>query len=128
VYVAQLAPAAVVGNIFAIICAGTLARLGMKRPSLSGNGMLTRSKDDHSLFTSTQSVQLTDFHLMGGGLLMVCAFFIVGGLFEKLVHIPGPVLMILIAVLCKYFKLIPDSMEQGRTAAINSSRQRWSGR
>jgi hypothetical protein len=28
VYVAQLAPAAVVGNIFAIICAGSLARLG----------------------------------------------------------------------------------------------------
>jgi malate:Na+ symporter len=36
VYVAQLAPAAVVGNIFAIICAGVLARLGAKRPSLSG--------------------------------------------------------------------------------------------
>ena len=50
---------------------------------------------------------------MGGGLLMVCAFFIVGGLFEKLVHIPGPVLMILIAVLCKYFRVIPASMEQG---------------
>ena len=65
---------------------------------------------------------------MGGGLLMVCAFFIVGGLFEKLVHIPGPVLMILIAVLCKYFRVIPASMEQGRTAAINSFRLRWSGR
>lgn len=32
VYVAQLAPAAVVGNIFAIICAGFLARLGVRRP------------------------------------------------------------------------------------------------
>jgi malate:Na+ symporter len=98
-----------------------------KRPALSGNGMLTRSKDDASLFAGAQSAQQTDFHLMGGGLLMVCAFFIVG-LFEKLVHIPGPVLMILIAVLCKYFRVIPASMEQGRTAAINSSRLRWSGR
>ncbi|RMA89720.1 MULTISPECIES: 2-hydroxycarboxylate transporter family protein [Enterobacter] len=113
VYVAQLAPAAIVGNIFAIICAGSLARLGAKRPALSGNGMLTRSKDDASLFAGAQSTQQTDFHLMGGGLLMVCAFFIVGGLFEKLVHIPGPVLMILIAVLCKYFRVIPASMEQG---------------
>ncbi|PLM41841.1 malate permease, partial [Klebsiella michiganensis] len=33
VYVAQLAPAAVVGNIFAIICAGFLARMGTRRPS-----------------------------------------------------------------------------------------------
>jgi malate:Na+ symporter len=40
---------------------------GDETSSLSGNGMLTRSKDDHSLFTSTQSVQPTDFHLMGGG-------------------------------------------------------------
>ncbi|MCP6582513.1 2-hydroxycarboxylate transporter family protein, partial [Klebsiella pneumoniae] len=36
VYVAQLAPAAVVGNIFAIICAGFLARMGARRPALSG--------------------------------------------------------------------------------------------
>lgn len=113
VYVAQLAPAAVVGNIFAIICAGILARLGARRTSLTGNGMLIRSNEDNDVFTRTQSVQQTDFQLMGGGLLMICAFFIVGGLFEKIVHIPGPVLMILIAVLCKYGKLIPASMEQG---------------
>ena len=44
---------------------------------------------------------------------MICAFFIVGGLFEKLVHIPGPVLMILIAVFCKYSRVIPATMETG---------------
>ncbi|SEK34168.1 malate:Na+ symporter [Kosakonia sacchari] len=113
VYVAQLAPAAVVGNIFAIICAGVLSRIGMRRPSLTGNGMLIRSDEDNRVFAQTQEVQQTDFQLMGGGLLMICAFFIVGGLFEKLVHIPGPVLMILIAVLCKYAQVIPKSMEQG---------------
>jgi hypothetical protein len=56
VYVAQLAPAAVVGNIFAIICAGSLARLGAKRPALSGNGMLTRSKDDASLLPGRKAL------------------------------------------------------------------------
>lgn len=90
--------------------------------------MLTRGKSEDNLFAGAQHVQPTDFHLMGGGLLMVCAFFIVGGLFEKLVHIPGPVLMILIAVLCKYFRLIPDSMEQERTVAISLCPQRWCGR
>lgn len=34
VYVAQLAPAAVLGNIFAIVTAGVLARIGMQRLSL----------------------------------------------------------------------------------------------
>lgn len=113
VYVAQLAPAAVVGNIFAIICAGVLARLGVRRPELSGSGMLIRSHEDNSVFTQAQGPQQTDFQLMGGGLLMICAFFIVGGLLEKLVHIPGPVLMILAAVICKYTKAIPATMEVG---------------
>jgi Na+/citrate or Na+/malate symporter len=44
---------------------------------------------------------------------MICAFFIVGGLLEKVVHIPGPVLMILAAVFCKYAKVIPAAMELG---------------
>jgi malate:Na+ symporter len=113
VYVAQLAPAAVVGNIFAIICAGVLARLGVRRPELSGSGMLIRSREDNGVFTQAQGPQQTDFQLMGGGLLMICAFFIVGGLLEKLVHIPGPVLMILAAVICKYTKAIPAAMEVG---------------
>lgn len=113
VYVAQLAPAAVVGNIFAIICAGFLARMGARRPALSGNGMLIRSHDDNSVFAQHQSTQPTDFQLMGAGLLMICAFFIVGGLLEKVVHIPGPVLMILAAVFCKYTNVIPTAMELG---------------
>ncbi|WP_395858571.1 2-hydroxycarboxylate transporter family protein [Affinibrenneria salicis] len=113
VYVAQLAPAAVVGNIFAIICAGILARLGLRRKDLNGEGRLVRSDEDNAIFSINEAPKPVDFHLMGGGLLMICAFFIVGGLFEKLVHIPGPVLMILIAVLCKYSKVIPSSMETG---------------
>ena len=113
VYVAQLAPAAVVGNIFAIICAGFLARMGTRRPSLSGSGMLIRSHEDNSVFAQNQRAQPTDFQLMGAGLLMICAFFIVGGLLEKVVHIPGPVLMILAAVFCKYAKVIPAAMELG---------------
>ncbi|SFT77907.1 malate:Na+ symporter [Kosakonia arachidis] len=113
IYVAQLVPAAVVGNIFAIICAGVLARIGLYRPSLTGNGMLIRSDQDNHIFAQSHGSQQTDFQLMGAGLLLICAFFIVGGLLEKVVHIPGPVLMILFAVLCKYARVIPSSMELG---------------
>ncbi len=119
---------AVVGNIFAIICAGFLARLGVRRPALSGDGMLIRSHDDNHVFSQSQGGQPTDFQLMGAGLLMICAFFIVGGLLEKVLHIPGPVLMILAAVLCKYSKIIPAAMELGRIAATNLSPPPSSGR
>lgn len=113
VYVAQLAPVAVVGNIFAIFCAVILSRLGMRRKDLNGEGRLVRSDEEHNLFTVNDTPKPVDFHLMGSGLLMIYAFFIVGGLFEKLVHIPGPVLMILIAVFCKYSCVIPTSMDTG---------------
>ncbi|MFP1917031.1 2-hydroxycarboxylate transporter family protein [Lonsdalea quercina] len=116
VYVAQLAPAAVVGNIFAIICAGMLARLGMARKDLNGQGRLIRSDKDNEIFNVKEAPKPVDFTLMGGGLLLICAFFIVGGLAEKVVHIPGPVLMILIAVICKYARVIPSSMETGASS------------
>ncbi len=113
VYVAQLAPAAVLGNIFAIVTAGVLARIGMQRKALSGDGMLIRSAQENAMFAIKEQSGNVDFQLMGGGLLVICAFFIVGGLFEHIVHIPGPVLMILFAVLCKYCRVIPTSMETG---------------
>lgn len=116
VYVAQLAPAAVVGNIFAIICAGMLARLGMARKDLNGQGRLIRSDKDNEIFNVKEAPKPVDFTLMGGGLLLICTFFIVGGLAEKIVHIPGPVLMILIAVICKYARVIPSSMETGASS------------
>ncbi|HAT4913979.1 TPA: 2-hydroxycarboxylate transporter family protein [Serratia marcescens] len=113
VYVAQLAPAAVLGNIFAIVTAGVLARIGMQRKALSGDGMLIRSAQENAMFAIKEQSGNVDFQLMGGGLLVICAFFIVGGLFEHIMHIPGPVLMILFAVLCKYCRVIPASMETG---------------
>ncbi|CAI0708001.1 2-hydroxycarboxylate transporter family protein [Serratia entomophila] len=112
-YVAQLAPAAVLGNIFAIVTAGVLARIGMQRKALSGDGMLIRSAQENAVFAIKETGGNVDFQLMGGGLLVICAFFIVGGLFEHILHIPGPVLMILFAVLCKYCRVIPASMETG---------------
>lgn len=113
VYVAQLAPAAVVGNTFAIICAGILARIGTARRHLTGEGRLIRNDADNAILDLKDAPKVVDFQLMGGGLLLICTLFIVGGLFEKLVHIPGPVLMILIAVLCKCTRVIPASMETG---------------
>lgn len=50
---------------------------------------------------------------MGAGLLTTYAFLTVGGLLEKVAHIPGPVLMILATVFCKYTNVILTAMEPG---------------
>ncbi|MGE8410518.1 MAG: 2-hydroxycarboxylate transporter family protein [Pseudomonas sp.] len=113
-YVAQLVPAAVVGNIVAIICAGVLARLALRKPHLNGDGMLIRAKDENDLFREQEDKSSAiDFRYMGAGVLVICAFFILGGLLEKVVHIPGPVMMILVAVLFKYLQVLPARLEEG---------------
>lgn len=112
-YVAQLVPAAVVGNIVAIICAGILARVAIKRPNLSGNGMLIRAREENDLFKDKEDTEAIDFRYMGAGVLVICSFFILGGLLEKIVHIPGPVMMIVAAVVFKYLQVLPARLEKG---------------
>ncbi|QCI13329.1 2-hydroxycarboxylate transporter family protein [Pseudomonas putida] len=113
-YVAQLVPAAVVGNVVAIICAGTLARLAARKPHLNGDGQLIRARAQNDLFREeAEDDSAIDFRYMGAGVLLICAFFVLGGLLEKLVHIPGPVMMILVAVVFKYVRVLPERLEKG---------------
>ncbi|OCR25902.1 malate permease [Pseudomonas syringae] len=113
-YVAQLVPAAVVGNIIAIICSGVLARIALKRPSLNGEGTLIRAKDENDKFqVKEEDKGPVDFRLMGAGVLLICTFFVLGGLLEKVVGIPGPVMMILAAVAFKYIRVLPERLEKG---------------
>lgn len=113
-YVAQLVPAAVVGNIIAIICSGVLARIALKRPSINGEGTLIRAKDENDKFqVKEEDKSPVDFRLMGAGVLLICSFFVLGGLLEKVVGIPGPVMMILAAVAFKYVRVLPERLEKG---------------
>lgn len=113
-YVAQLVPAAVVGNIIAIICSGVLARIAMKRPNLNGQGTLIRAKNENDKFqVAEEDKSPIDFRLMGAGVLLICTFFVLGGLLEKVVGIPGPVMMILAAVAFKYIRVLPERLEKG---------------
>ncbi|WP_068501982.1 2-hydroxycarboxylate transporter family protein [Paenibacillus kribbensis] len=111
-FVSQLIPAAIIGNIVAIIGAGVLKRLAEKKPSTSGNGKLLKSSEEEKL-APTSLEQNISFPLMGGGMLLACTFFIVGKLLEPYLHIPGPILMILAAAIIKTVQVMPSQLEQG---------------
>lgn len=112
-FVSQMIPAAVIGNIVAIICAGVMMKLGERRPELTGNGVLVKTKGGDVLKEETNINKPVDFSLMGAGLLIACSFFIFGGLAHEFLGIPGPVLMIIAATLVKCLKVMPAKMEQG---------------
>ncbi|HEY8893113.1 MAG TPA: 2-hydroxycarboxylate transporter family protein [Clostridium sp.] len=111
VFVAQMIPAALLGNVIAIVSAGLLKRLGEKKPELTGNGVLVKSGNDDMIDTTEE--KSIDLSLMGAGLLIACTLFIFGSLASKFIPIPGPVIMIFSAALLKVLKLMPEKMEQG---------------
>ncbi|WP_018885771.1 2-hydroxycarboxylate transporter family protein [Paenibacillus massiliensis] len=112
-YVAQMIPAAVIGNVFAIIGAGLLKKMADKNPAITGNGVLVKEKNGQKLGGSSYDSEKIDFPLMGAGLLFACSLFITGSLLSPFVGIPGPILMIFGAALLKICKLLPYKIEQG---------------
>lgn len=112
--VGQLIPATIIGNFFAIMCSGFLNRMGEKHPEKSGNGQLIKSgsKDDMAEAMKEDKSPL-DIKLMGMGVLTACTLFIAGGIAEHFTGFPGPVLMIVIAALIKYLKLLKPDVEKG---------------
>lgn len=111
--VAMMVPAALVGNVVAILSSGVLKWLAEKKPGISGNGTLVRTGDDEALLRNEHVEAPLNLSLMGAGLLISCAFFILGSLLSLPTGIPGPVLMIIAAALLKVFRLVPPSMELG---------------
>lgn len=112
-FVGQMVPAVVISNTVAIICSGILSRIGERKPKLTGNGVLVKVKDGDGITEATTIDKPIDFPLMGAGLLLACSFFILGGLGNKFLGIPGPVLMIIAAAVIKSIKIMPVKMEQG---------------
>lgn len=112
--VAQLIPATIIGNFFAILCTALLSRLGEKKPELSGQGQLVKvsDKEDLSDILEDKSGPI-DVKMMGAGVLTACPLFISGHLMQHLTGFPGPVLMIVIAALMKYVNVIPQETQNG---------------
>ena len=111
---AQIFPAALIANIFAILSAGCLASLGNRYPTLSGNGVLIKGVDQSDM---SQEVQGTfDFQLMGAGLLVICALFTLGRFLSPYVGLPGVIVMILAVTILKFLNVFPKDIDKGAYA------------
>lgn len=112
--VAQLIPATIIGNFFAIMCSAFLSRLGEKRPEFSGQGQLIKvGKTDDMADAIKEDNAPIDIKLMGAGVLTACTLFIAGGLLQHFTGFPGPVLMIVLAALLKYLNVVPKETQRG---------------
>jgi malate:Na+ symporter len=103
-------PAALIANLFAVLSASGLSRLSERYPSLNGIR--------HALAGSTPPPHLEDnqpinIDLMAAGLLIICAMYTCGRLLSPLFSLPATIVMIMLVVLLKFFKLIPEPLEVG---------------
>jgi malate:Na+ symporter len=115
VFIPQLIPAAMLGNIIAIMTCGYLKRFGEKHQKYNGNGLLVKTGEDKSLLEAmnANAAKPLQLPLLGIGLLIACFFFIFGNLLSAWIAIPGAILMIFSAAVCKALKILPESVEQG---------------
>lgn len=112
--VAQLIPATIIGNFFAIGCTAFLSRLGERKPELSGKGQLVKASENEDLSADEEEEKAPiDLKLMGGAVLTACTLFIAGGLLQYLTGFPGPVLMIVVAAFMKYINVVPVKTQRG---------------
>ncbi len=112
--VAQLIPATIIGNFFAIMCTALLSRWGEKRPDLSGGGQLVKiSNEDDMEDALKDDSGAFDIKKMGAGVLTACTLFIAGSLLQHLTGFPGPVLMIVLAAFLKYLNVVPTETQHG---------------
>ncbi|MGW7535490.1 2-hydroxycarboxylate transporter family protein [Amycolatopsis sp. NPDC054798] len=112
-FVAQLIPAAVIGNIVAIVTAGLLRRLGNRRPHLDGGGDLVK----HNAAVLADAPAAVPNY--GAGILVICTMFVTATLCEPALHLPAPVLTIVFSVLAKLSGAVPASVEQSARACYD---------
>lgn len=111
---AQIFPAALIANIFAILSAGCLAHLGNRYSALSGNGRLIKGVDQSDMSHEAQGD--FDFQLMGAGLLVICALFTLGRFLSPYIGLPGVVVMILAVTILKFLNIFPKDIDKGAYA------------
>ena len=109
-FIAMVAPAAMLGNVTAIICAGILKRYAIKNPHQTGNGKLVRVGDDNLGLTKQE--EPIDVTILGMGLLTACCFYLFGLLVNLVIPIPAPIIMILSAAIAKATGIMPKVAEK----------------
>lgn len=112
-FLVHFVPAAMLGNLFAIMAAGYLKKLAVKKPALSGNGVLVKSGDTLGLEGIKTNEQPIDVKLMGAGLVLACSFYVGARVLNMVIPIPAPILMIIGAALVKALGIMPTQMEVG---------------
>ena len=109
---AKALPAVMVGNLTAVFLAGTLSYLARNRPNLTGYGRLQPGEhDDISDPEGTHGTM--DIKAIAAAGVTAITLYLLGLLSHRLFGLPGPVVMLFVAVVLKLLHAATPSLQDG---------------
>lgn len=103
-------PASTLGNVMAIIGAGILAKIGMIKPSWSGNGKLMKNNSDD---LDEKVDNKLDLQMLGIGLLLSLTYLTLGTIIGNYITAIHPYAWMIIGVaVTKIIGVIPEKLEK----------------
>ncbi|SDO17793.1 2-hydroxycarboxylate transporter family protein [Alkalicoccus daliensis] len=118
-YISILVPALALGNVFAIVIASMLNKVGKAYPSLTGNGQLIKG------YNYEKPEFKYDIEKMGVGLLAAVAFFTIGTLLSGIIPIHAYAIMIILVALSKIANIIPSPVVDGASQWYQFVAKNW---
>ncbi|QJQ95161.1 MULTISPECIES: 2-hydroxycarboxylate transporter family protein [Halomonadaceae] len=118
-YISLLVPALALGNVFAIVFASLLAKLGDRYPSLTGNGQIMPG------VKLEERRQELDIAAMGIGVMVALGFYIGGQIIADLIPLHPYALMIIVVALFKIFGLVPQTLADAATQWYGFVARNW---
>ncbi|EPC02795.1 citrate:sodium symporter [Litchfieldella anticariensis FP35 = DSM 16096] len=118
-YISLLVPALALGNVFAIVFASLLAKLGERYPNLTGNGQIMPGV---KLEETEQKLSLAS---MGTGVMVALGFYVAGQILGQLVPLHPYALMIILVAVFKISGLVPQSLSDAATQWYGFVARNW---
>lgn len=113
ILLAEILPAVMLGSLVAVLLAGALNLVGKRRPDLTGEGALQPGEDDVLLSKGELRQFVPDLSTIAAALVLAMLLYEIGAVVQALTGFPGPVTMLVLAVLLKLGRLVSPRLEQG---------------
>jgi CCS family citrate carrier protein len=111
---ATIMPAISLGNLTSVLFAGALNWVGRKYPRWSGEGRLQRGEQDEMDPAGEEIEGHVDVsHVAAAGITAIALYLLGMTIQIYFAHLPGPVVMLFLAVAVKLARAVPPQIEQG---------------
>ena len=110
---AHVLPSVMFASLTAIVFTGLLNRYASTRPAITGYGTLQVGEhDDIGLLNTQPEVHIGPAEVAAAGVTAV-ALYLIGLLVQKLVGFPGPITMLILAILLNLARAVSPSLKAG---------------